>query len=212
MDQPGRLERVPDRADPAVHHVGRRHDVDTGLCLDDRLAPQDLDGLVIEHVAVGVDDAVLSVAGERVQRDVGQDAEIREARLDRLHGPGHETLRVGRDPAVRRLQAGFDHREDRHHRNAEPRAAFGDAEQLIDRVAMHAGHRWDRYRCRPAGPAVMDEDRIDQVVGPQMMFLGEPAAEVGTTIAAHPGSRKGGVDLALRRRRVVHLACSTGDD
>ena len=52
----------------------------------------------------------------------------------------------------------------------------------------------------------------DQVVGSQMMFLGEPAAEVGTTIAAHPGSRKGGVDLALRRRRVVHLACSTGDD
>ena len=43
----GLVERVADRADPAVHHVRRRDDVAAGLGLHQGLAHQDRDGLVV---------------------------------------------------------------------------------------------------------------------------------------------------------------------
>ena len=77
--RPARLERLADRADAAVHHVARRDDVDAGLGLHQRLLRQHRHGLVVEDVAGRVEQAVLAVRGERVERDVGHQAELGEA-------------------------------------------------------------------------------------------------------------------------------------
>ena len=73
--KPGAFERLADGADAAVHHVAGRDDVDAGLGLHQRLLVQHGHGLVVEDVAGVVEQAVLAVAGERVERDVGQHAE-----------------------------------------------------------------------------------------------------------------------------------------
>ncbi len=50
-------------------------------------------GLVVQHVAVGVQHAVLAVAGVGVERDVGQDAEFGKALLQFAHRARHQALR-----------------------------------------------------------------------------------------------------------------------
>jgi len=88
------FEGGADAADAAVHHVGRRDDVDASLRLHQRLLHQHVERYVVEDVARLVDDAVLSVRGVRVERDVGHDPQAREARLERRHRARHQALRV----------------------------------------------------------------------------------------------------------------------
>ena len=78
--KPRVFQRRADGADAAVHHVAGRDDVHAGLGLRQRLADQHLHGLVVEDVAGFVEQAVLAVAGEGVQRHVGHDAQVRETR------------------------------------------------------------------------------------------------------------------------------------
>ena len=70
------VERLADRADAAVHHVGGRDDVGAGLGLDQRLQDELLDGGVVDDLVAG-HDAVMAVAGVGVERDVGDDADVR---------------------------------------------------------------------------------------------------------------------------------------
>jgi hypothetical protein len=70
---------LADRADAAVHHVAGRDDVDAGLGLHQRLLRQHGHGLVVEDVAGVVEQAVLAVAGEGVQRHVGEQAQLGES-------------------------------------------------------------------------------------------------------------------------------------
>ena len=74
---PLRFERGADRADAAVHHVAGRDDVDAGLGLHQRLLRQHGHGVVVDDVAAVVEQAVLAVAGEGVERDVGEHARVR---------------------------------------------------------------------------------------------------------------------------------------
>ena len=99
---PLRFQRRADRADAAVHHVAGRHDVDAGLGLRQRLLHQHLDGLVVQDVAGVVEQAVLAVAGEGVQRHVGHHAELGKALLQRAHHARHQALGVPGFAAVRR--------------------------------------------------------------------------------------------------------------
>ena len=96
----GRVERAAQRADAAVHHVGRRDHVDARRGVAERLLDQRLDRLVVHHVAGRVDQAVLPVARVRIERDVGDHAELGEARLQRAHGARHEVVRA---PRLRRV-------------------------------------------------------------------------------------------------------------
>ena len=79
-----------DGADAAVHHVARRHDINTRARLGQRLLHQLGGGLFVQDVAVffgpGVGNAVLPVGGERVQSHVGHDAEVGELLFQ---GPHH---------------------------------------------------------------------------------------------------------------------------
>ena len=93
-----RVERLADRGDPAVHHVGRRDDVRAGPGMADGLLAEHLDGFIVEDVqfAAGVasDDAVVAVGVIGIERDIGDDAERRMGGLERADGPRHEAIVV----------------------------------------------------------------------------------------------------------------------
>ncbi len=84
------------------------------------LAHQHVDGLVIQHVARVVDDAVLAVRRVRVQRDVGNHGEVRQLGLKGAHGSLHEAIRVRTFFAVRALLRRVDDREQGNRRDAQP--------------------------------------------------------------------------------------------
>jgi hypothetical protein len=75
----GASSSAADAADAAVHHVRRRHHVGTGLGMAQRLLGQRFQRFVVHDVAarVGVDQAILAVAGIGVERHVGDDAQFR---------------------------------------------------------------------------------------------------------------------------------------
>ena len=67
----GGIEPGADGADAAIHHVGGRDDVAAGLGLDQSLADQHRDGLVVEDDAVAY-QAVMAVAGIGIERHVAE--------------------------------------------------------------------------------------------------------------------------------------------
>ena len=85
-------ERLPDRADAAVHHVRRREDIAAGLGLVQRLAHQHLDGAVVVDLAVD-EEPVMAVAGIGVERHVADHSDIADACLDGAHRAADEIVR-----------------------------------------------------------------------------------------------------------------------
>ena len=95
---------------------------------------------VVHHVAGVVDQSVLAVTGVGIKRHVGNDAEVRKARLEAAHHGGHEPLGIPRLFGLLALLVGLDHREQRQCRHAEFKRLFGHAEQQIERKALDARH------------------------------------------------------------------------
>ena len=77
----GGIEAFADFADAAVHHVGRGDDVASRFGLNERLADQHCDGLVVEDDAV-TQQPVMAVAGVRIERHIAKDADVRHLFLD----------------------------------------------------------------------------------------------------------------------------------
>jgi len=180
------LERVADRADAPVHHVGGRDDVGAGLGMGAGLAYQGVDGDVVHHVALGIDDAVLTVGGEGVQRDVGDHAQFGQGRLQGPHRPLGQAVGI---PGLGRVQALLlrgNHREQGQGGDAQFQADRGLAQQLVHAQAFDPRHRCDRLA--PA-LALADEDGIDQVVGGQPVLAHQAARE---GVAAHAPGAHGG--------------------
>ena len=140
---------------------------------------QRVHGLVVEHVAVLVDQPVLPVRGVRVERDVGDHAQVREARLQRAHRALHQAFLVPGRRGIERLGLRRGHRKQRDRRDAQLAGQLADAQQLVDRHALDAGHRGHR---RAAGQLV-HEHGVDQVIGGQDRLAHETAREL---VAAHP--------------------------
>ena len=80
------VERGPQGADPAVHHVARSDDVGTGLGLGDRSTGEKLERQVVVDLAVLTQDAAVPVACVLAQAEVGDDQEIGMLGLDRARG------------------------------------------------------------------------------------------------------------------------------
>ena len=59
----------------------------------ERLLLQHHEGLVVDHVAGLVDQAVLPMDGVRIERDVGDHSHLREALLELAHAARHQALR-----------------------------------------------------------------------------------------------------------------------
>ena len=111
MNQPPAFQGGADGANAPVHHVAGRDDVHAGFGLRQRLLGQHGHGLVVQDVAGVVEQAVLAVAGEGVERHVGHDAEFREAFFEFAHNARHQAFGVHGLAAVGRFQRRVDHRE-----------------------------------------------------------------------------------------------------
>ena len=181
------FERFADRADAAVHHVARRDDVGAGLGMRQRLLDQRIDGDVVHDVAGIVDDAVLAVRRVRVERDVGDHAELRHGLLDRAHCALREPFGIPGFAAVEALDVARRHREQRQRRDAQLGERLGLAHQLIDRDPLDAGHALDRLAPRAA---LDDEHRIDEIVGAERALAHQPAREFVAAHAAHASARE----------------------
>ena len=185
------LQRLPDRADAPVHHVRRRDHVRPRRRLVERLPDQHLGGVVVEHVTVVIDQPVLPVAGIRIERDVGQDADIAAARiLDRTHRTAHQVIGVERFLAAFAAQVALRVGEQRDARDAGRDRVLGALGNQIDRPAGHARQRADRVLDpRPLG----HEQRPDQVGGRKRGFaVHRPAPRRG----AHAAQAGHGISCA----------------
>ena len=186
MDEARAVERAAQRADAAVHHVRRRDDVDARRRVAQRLAGERLDGFVVHHVARRVDQAVLAMAGVRVERDVGDDAQRRKVRLQRAHGARHQARVV---PRVRGIVGFLIRRNngkerDRRYSGATQRSASCSSKSIDLRATP--GSDGDGHL--PVSPS-MDEHRIDEVVGGELRLARETPREI---VAPHPAHSLGG--------------------
>ena len=120
-----------------------------------------------------------------IERDVGDDAEIGKASLERAHRARDESFRIPGLRAVRRLPLARHHREQGERRNRELRAPFGIAQQEVDGLARNAGQRSDGLF---ALRAVQHEHGIDEIVGREPVLAHEPARKIIAPHAAHAAS------------------------
>ena len=177
----GGVQRLADGADAPVHHFRRRDDVGAGIGLDDGGAGDQLHRLVVHDDAVA-QDAVMAVAGEGVERDVGDDADFRHGLL---HGGCRlvDQVLTFEDLGTRDVaQVHLDIREGGNRRDAEGGCLFRGLDQLVDAHAIDAGHCGNRIDNARTGN---HEDRPDQVVHRQRIFAHEAAGPVGLAVAAH---------------------------
>ena len=89
------IESMADRTDAAIHHVGGRDDVRAGLRLDKALQDELLDAGVVDDF-IANDDAVVAVACVRIERYVGDDANVRNVKVDRAGRSVDQIFRVER--------------------------------------------------------------------------------------------------------------------
>jgi len=107
----GIFQRIADRTDATIHHVGRRDNVGAGLRVRQGLFDQHGNGFVVQHVAAGIDQAILAMRGKRIQRDIGDDTKLREFLFQQAHGALRETFRVIRFAGIVTLQCRRRHRK-----------------------------------------------------------------------------------------------------
>ena len=182
--RPARLERAADRADAAVHHVARRDDVDAGLGLHQRLLRQHRHGLVVDDVA-GRRRA--GRPGRAMVNGSSATSVIRPSSGKRFFSSrttrGTRPFGVERLAAVVGLERRLEHREQRHHRDAERHALLGHRIEAVERA--RAARRASRPRPALVALAVEHEHRQDQV-----------ARRRGATRAPDRGSRRRGAGAA----------------
>ncbi len=132
MNLPSRVEFSADATDAPIHHVRWRHHVGAGLGMAERLLRQHFQRLVVQHVACFVDQAILTVTGVRIERDVGDYPEIREFTLQRLDRARNQAIFVECLFGAQRLQRDIDHRKQRQRRNAQIDGTLGSFQQEIE--------------------------------------------------------------------------------
>ena len=127
---------------------------------------------VVEHRAVVVDQAVVTVAGVGVERDVADHPELGQRRLDRPHRPADQVVRVGGFGAIEGLQRLGRDREQRHRRNAELRRLVQHARQQVDREPLDSRHRGHRL----AAPLALHHEHRPDQIGDVEPVLGDQTA------------------------------------
>ena len=151
------------------------------------LAHEHVDGDVVQHVAVVIDDPVLAVGRVGVERDVCYYSKLRQLRLDCFDRALHEAIRVGALGAVEALLVLVDDREQ------------GDCMVCRDRAlrASSLSRRSILFRETPgiegtssvATNTVEDKDGVDEISARQSGFLDERAQGFAYAGCAAYGSR-----------------------
>ncbi len=146
----------------------------------------------------------MAVAGEGIERDVAEHAEVRKFLLDGAHRLAHEIVGVDRLGAVLVAQARLGIGKQRDAGDVQFHRALGFAHRLIDGKPVHAGHRGDG-----GAPvvAVGHEQRPDQVVRGENVFAHQTARPFRLAVAARPDRQieAGGGEGGLPARRVAHF-------
>jgi hypothetical protein len=104
------------------------------------LPRQHRDGFVVENAAV-LNQPVMAVAGERIERHVAEHAEVRKFLFDRAHRFTDQVVRIERLGAVLVAQAWLGVGKQRDAGNVQFYRAPGIAHRLIDAEPLDAGHR-----------------------------------------------------------------------
>ncbi len=128
------------------------------------LAREDLERFIVQYVAawvVGVDQAVLAMAGVRIEGNVGDHAKSGELLLQGGHHVWHQAIGVIGFFRSRRLAAGVDHREQGQCRNAEGQCPLGCLQQLVQALPFDSRHGGDRLGTSDTSE---HEHRVDQVI------------------------------------------------
>src|SRR5262245_1679293 len=146
----------------------------------------------------------MAVAGEGIERDVAEHADIREFLFDRAHRLADQIVRVERLGALLVAQRRLGIGEQRDAGDVEFCRALGLAHHLVDGEAIDPGHRGNRC----AGVVAVDhEHRPDQVVGREHVLAHQPPSPFRFTVAARAdreierGRREGGGPP----RRIAHF-------
>jgi hypothetical protein len=123
----------------------------------------------------------VAVAGVRVERDVGDEAELRELPLDGAAGLADEIAVVEGLAAalVLEMRLGIGKEGDR--RDVERDRPLGLAHRLVDAEPVDAGHRRDR---NAPLRAVDKEERPDEVVRRQNVLCDKPPRPFRLAVAA----------------------------
>ena len=101
---------------------------------------QDAQSNVVDDVAVRVDYAILTVAGVGVECNVSQDPKLWKTLLERCDHARYEAVGVHGLGTVKGLECGINHGEQRHDRDAERHAFFGDWQECVQGVPFDPWH------------------------------------------------------------------------
>src|SRR5207244_268258 len=83
------IEHSADGANPAVHHVARRHNIRAGLRVTDRRPRQELHGWIVQDARDGsivMDYSTMTVVGVSAEADVRDDQQLGQFLLQQAHG------------------------------------------------------------------------------------------------------------------------------
>jgi len=152
---------------------------------DDRLLDQGLERLVVLDIAIA-HNAVMAVAVERVERHVGEHADVGHCLLHCGGGPADEIAGIVGLASVRRLRPGIGLGEDGDGRNAEIARLLGSLDEQIDCQSIDTRHGlyW-----RALVLALLHEHRPNQVVDRELVLGDQTARPVLAAVAAQPRGR-----------------------
>ena len=114
----------------------------------------------------------MAVARIGIERDIGDEAEVREFALDRPAGAANEIVFVEGFAAGFVFERGFGVGEESDRRDGEPDGALGFAQGLIEADPIDARHGGDR------GPrfASLDQEQRPNEIGRGQDMLGDQPA------------------------------------
>ena len=158
------VEPLADDGDHAVDHAARRDDVGAGPRVAHRDAGEDVQGLVVQHVAgrkhrvLVVQHPAVAVVGVLAQAHVGDDQKLGQRLLQRTHGALDDAV-VVEVLVADRILGGRDS-EEQHRADTGRRGPSRLLDRPIDGELADPRHRRDRVA---HVLAVDDEQRVDEV-------------------------------------------------
>ena len=184
--------------DHAVDHAARRDDVGAGPRVAHRDAGEDVEGLVVQHVAGGkhrvlvVQHPAVAVVGVLAQAHVGDDEKLGQRVLQRTHGALDDAV-VVEVLVADRILGGRD-AEEQHRGDPRCRRPAGFLDRLVDGELTDPRHRRDRVT---DVLAVHDEHRIDEIGRSERRLAHRRAELGGVAEAARPVAQRMGPESRL---------------